>query len=232
MPWEEREKIRKAGLAELARRKLELYEPYKIQREFHLAGAKFDERLFMAASQVGKTWAAAMEWAMHLTGRYPHWWDGHVVRKPGRFWVAGKSATSTRDTVQKLLVGDPEKEDEWGTGTIPADALGEWFRSGGGVRNALDSVTVKHRTGGKSTLLFKAYEQGWEKWQGDTLDGLWMDEEPPEDIYNEGKTRTQAKAGIVAVTFTPLSGRTKVVESFMAGMNLDELRKLAMARAR
>jgi phage terminase large subunit-like protein len=34
-------------------------------------------------------------------------------------------------------------------------------------------------------------EQPWrEKWQGETLDWVCFDEEPPLDIYTEGLTRT------------------------------------------
>jgi hypothetical protein len=44
-------------------------------------------------------------------------------------------------------------------------------------------------------LAFKSYEKGREKWQGETLHGVWFDEEPPLDIYTEGKTRTNATNG-------------------------------------
>jgi hypothetical protein len=62
---------------------LEYYVPYAKQAEFHSAGSKYRERLLMAGNQVGKTWAAAMEMAMHVTGLYPDWWHGH--RFDGRF---------------------------------------------------------------------------------------------------------------------------------------------------
>jgi len=70
-------------------------------------------------------------------------------------------------------------------------------------------------SGGTSTLLFKAYEQGRAKWQGDTLHGVWFDEEPPLDIYVEGLTRTNATNGIVMLTFTPLKGMSDVVQMFL-----------------
>jgi phage terminase large subunit-like protein len=93
-----------------------------------------------------------------------------------------------------------------------------------GVPNALDSVTVKHVTGGTSTLLFKAYEQGRAKWQGDTLHGVWFDEEPPQDIYTEGLTRTNATDGIVMLTFTPLKGMSDVVQMFLTDSDLASLK--------
>ena len=170
----------------------------------------------MAGNQLGKTVAGSNEWAMHLTGKYPAWWAGKRFDTPGRYWAAGETRVSTRDTVQKLLVGEPEREEEWGTGAIPGDDLIDWSRAMG-VANALDSVSVKHVSGGASTLLFKAYEQGRAKWQGDTLQGVWFDEEPPQDIYTEGLTRTNATDGIVMLTFTPLKGMSDVVQMFLTG---------------
>ncbi|CAH2395938.1 hypothetical protein MES5069_1270024 [Mesorhizobium escarrei] len=69
-------------LRELDRRRranqLAAYRPYPRQAEFHAAGAINRERLFMAGNQLGKTRAGGAEWAMHLTGRYPAWWQGKV----------------------------------------------------------------------------------------------------------------------------------------------------------
>src|SRR5262245_44345715 len=60
------------------------YQPYPKQAEFHEAGAKYRERLLMAGNQVGKTWAAAMETSMHVTGIYPDWWKGFRFDRPIR----------------------------------------------------------------------------------------------------------------------------------------------------
>jgi len=117
--------------------------------------------------------------------------------------AAGETRISTRDTIQKLLVGEPEQEGEWGSGAIPRAALCDVRRASTGP-SCLDSLNVRHASGGTSTLLFKACEQGRAKWQGDTLHGVWFDQEPPLDIYTEGLTRTNATDGIVMLTFTPL----------------------------
>jgi phage terminase large subunit-like protein len=90
-----------------------------------------------------------------------------------------------------------------------------------GVSNALDSVTVAHVSGGQSTLLFKAYEQGRGKWQANTVDYVWFDEEPPEDVYFEGITRTNATRGLIALTFTPLMGMSSIVARYMMEENPD-----------
>jgi phage terminase large subunit-like protein len=205
------------------RNKLTNYRPYAKQLEFHAAGKEHRERLFMAGNQLGKTLAGSMEWAMHLTGKYPDWWPGRRFEEPGRYWAGGETRVSTRDSIQKLLVGEPEREEEWGTGAIPGDDILDTFRAMG-VANALDSITVRHVSGGASTLLFKAYEQGRAKWQADTLNGVWFDEEPPLDIYTEGLTRTNATDGMVMLPFTPLRGMSDVVQMFLSDSDLKDMK--------
>jgi len=196
------------------RNRLKTYRPYTKQREFHDAGADNRERLLMAGNQLGKTFSGAAEVAYHLTGLYPSWWGGKRFDKPTRWWAGSKTGEVTRDGVQRLLVGEPKDESKWGEGFIPGDLLADWSRRQG-VPDALDSVLVKHISGETSTLGFKSYDQGREKWQGETLDGVWFDEEPPLEIYTEGLTRTNATGGIVFLTFTPLLGMSDVVSMFL-----------------
>ena len=70
------EKLELAALLEEKKRRkdgnqLQAYHAYAKQAEFHAKGASFRERLLMAGNQLGKTWSAGFESAMHLTGRYP-----------------------------------------------------------------------------------------------------------------------------------------------------------------
>ena len=193
------------------RTKLTRYKPYPKQREFHALRVR--ERLFVAGNQLGKTLAGAAETSMHLTGEYPDWWDGRRFDKPVIVIAGSESSELTRDGVQRLLVGPPDREDEWGTGFIPYGAIRDRTRKMG-VANALDTVTVAHSSGGFSTLYLKSYDQGRSKWQANTVDFVWFDEEPPEDVYFEGITRTNATKGSVMVTFTPLKGMSSVVARF------------------
>jgi phage terminase large subunit-like protein len=203
--------------------KLSYYRPYRKQKEFHDAGRVNAERIFMAGNQLGKTTAGAAEWAMHLTGRYPLDWAGKTFDRPVRFWASGVTSQSTRDNPQRLLIGPPANESAWGTGTIPRSCLIDWSRARG-ISDALDTVSVRHLSGGVSTLSFKSYEMGRAKWQGETLDGVWFDEEPPLEIYSEGLTRTQAQGLFAILTFTPLQGASEVVRLFLneAQMSLEE----------
>jgi phage terminase large subunit-like protein len=201
--------------------KLKLYSPYPKQREFHAAGASFSERLFMAGNQLGKTVAGGAEWAIHLTGRYPDWWDGAAFDRAPILWAGSVTGESTRDNPQRILVGPPAMETEWGTGFIPRECIVDRTRAVG-VPNLLDSVVIRWGGGGdiqasQSVLAFKAYEKGREKWQGPTIDGVWFDEEPDEAIYSEGLTRTNnGQRGQFAMqTFTPLLGMSTVVCRFI-----------------
>lgn len=203
-------------LEERARRKRENrlleYKPYAKQMEYHAALQR--EVLFMAGNQLGKTLAGSAEDAYHLTGLYPEWWPGHRFTKPITMLAGSESYELTRDGLQRLLIGPPANEAEWGTGLVPKSTIMRTTRRAG-VSNALDTVTIKHASGGSSTLLFKAYEQGRGKWQANTVDYVHFDEEPPGDVYFEGITRTNATKGLVRVTFTPLKGMSEVVRRYL-----------------
>lgn len=199
---------------ELSRFRLADYTPYPKQEEFHEAGAKIEikERLLMAGNQLGKTWSAANETAMHLTGLYPQWWKGATFPHATTGWAASETSQGTRDTVQRLLLGPPGS---WGTGAIPADKIIAIKRSTHGVSDQVETILVRHESGKTSRVTLKTYDQGRERWQGETLDFVWFDEEPPLDIYIEGLTRTNATEGIVWTTFTPLKGMSDVVKRFL-----------------
>lgn len=203
-----------------------LFKPYTKQLAFFAMSA--DERLLMAGNRQGKTEAGAFECAVHLTGKYPDWWpkSAHRVDHPCEAWAAGESSLAVRDILQTKLIGPVGLEAEYGTGYIPKEDLLDWTMARG-VSDAMDTVHVQHYApdgnggwikDGVSSLTFKSYEQGRQKWQGTGKDFVWFDEEPPEAIYSEGKTRTlagsQGTRGFVYMTFTPLLGQSTVVLSF------------------
>ena len=188
------------------------YEPYDYQKKFHNKTAQ--QRLLMAGNRIGKSFSGAMEMAYHLTGLYPEWWQGKKFPRPIRAWAGGASNETTRDICQKELVGQPDDPSARGTGSIPLKLIGETVRKAG-VPNAMNSLVIKHVSGGWSRLAFKAYEMGKEKWMGETVDVVWLDEEPPSSIYTQALTRTADKGGIVYMTFTPENGMTETVAQFV-----------------
>jgi phage terminase large subunit-like protein len=191
--------------------RLRYYKPYPKQLEFHEAGASHRERLLMAGNQLGKTLAGGFEVAMHATGRYPDWWKGRRFDRPTVGWACGVTGEVVRDTIQKVLVGRTGQE---GTGAIPKDAVAELV-SARGIPDLLDTIRVNHVSGGVSIIGLKTYASGREKFQGETLDYVWLDEEPPADIYTEALTRTNVGASPVWLTFTPLQGVSTVVKRFL-----------------
>lgn len=200
--------------------KATLYTPYAKQREFHNLGATKRQRLLRAGNQNGKTYAGAMEVSYHLTGRYPPWWKGRRYTRAIKAWVGCQTGLMVRDNAQKLLFGEAGVEAAIGTGAVPKDAIID-FTLARGVTNLYDTVQVRHSTGGTSIVRFKTYDQKRAKWQGETLDLIWFDEEPPEDIYSEGLTRTIATNGMVFLTFTPLLGLSRVVKKFLQNRTED-----------
>ena len=200
---------------------------YAKHLEFFEAGAKYRERCFMAANRVGKTLGAGgYETTCHLTGDYPAWWVGRRFQTPVKWWAAGKQNETTRDIVQATLLGSIAQRDGRknfdGTGIIPHANLGSvtWKQ---GITDLADTIKVKHASGGWSTLGLKSYQQGRGSFEGTSLHGIWLDEEPPLDVYGECLIRTATTDGIVMLTFTPLEGMSEVVLGFMpAEMRPDE----------
>lgn len=205
----------------IERTRLQRFRPYLKQREFYRYGCQFRERLLCAGNQLGKTLGAGYEVAVHATGLYPPDWSGRRFTHPVVIWVGGVTTESTRDNPQRILLGRP---DAWGSGLLPYEQVGppgkfhEGISRRQGIADAVDMITVRHVGGGYSYIMFKAYEQGREKWQGDTVDVVWLDEEPPLEIYEEALTRTNAgdegRGGMVLMTFTPLLGMSRVVKRF------------------
>ena len=193
-------------------------ELYVKHMEFFRVGAEYRERALMAANRVGKTEGGAYEATAHLTGRYPSWWEGRRFDHPNHWWAAGKTNETTRDIVQAALLGLVQGSGAGkrvsGTGMIPGADIGEmsWRQ---GVSDMVDTVQVRHVSGGWSTLGLKSYQQGRGSFEGTAKHGVWLDEEPPQDIYGECLIRTATTGGIVFTTFTPLEGLTDVALSFM-----------------
>jgi len=201
---------------------LKYFTPYPKQREFMALGRTKLERLLMAGNRVGKTFCGAAEMACHLTGRYPEWWEGRRFNRPIKAWAANDTGLNTRDIVQTKLCGPYGVRALYGSGSLPRDTV-DWENDvslARGVSDSFDTVLVDHASGGKSILTFKTYEQGRKKWQGDAIDVIWYDEEPPAEIYSEGTARLAPTAsgeerGIEYTTFTPLEGKTEVVLMFL-----------------
>tara|TARA_R110002020_G_scaffold287099_1_gene502595 strand:- start:36373 stop:37836 length:1464 start_codon:yes stop_codon:yes gene_type:complete len=201
--------------------KLEWFSAYEWQEKLGNATSDCHQVLAMCANQIGKSTAGALITAYHLTGLYPEGWKGHKFKEPIYAWASGVSNDTTRDIVQTELLGLAEDTTQLGAGMVPKHCIEALTRRRGTTGNTYDSVLVTHHdpeTGepnGTSRIGFKSYEMGEEKFYGRPVDWIWLDEQPPSNIYTQCITRTVATNGYVMMTFTPESGVTPVVHQFM-----------------
>lgn len=205
-----------------SRRKLWTYFPddgplrrelYPQHLEFFRLGRTVATRCFMAANRVGKTeGGGGYELTLHLTGRYPEWWEGRRFAHPIDAWAAGDTNETVRDIIQLKLLG--KEEDGWGTGLIPGDDILRVVKRQNG-NGAVDYVEIKHVAGGTSRLGFKSYEQGRKAFQGTEKHVIWLDEESEEGIRSECALRLMTTGGLLIETFTPLRGLTPIVLKYL-----------------
>lgn len=191
---------------------------YRKHVAYMAAGIEHRERLFLAANRIGKTETAAYEITAHMTGLYPPWWTGKRFDHPVRVWAAGDTMVSTRDVLQVAMLGPVETLDtqQW-AGMLPAHLVHHVSRKTGGVSKCVDQIWVTHISGKTSSLEFKSYDQGRRTFQGTELEIIWVDEEPPDDVYSECLTRTitAESGGMIIATFTPLQGLTPFIQQYL-----------------
>lgn len=194
------------------------YTPNPKQASFHKAGEEAIERLFLAGNRTGKTYCGCIEDAIHLTGVYPDWWEGHKFNHPIVAWVASENYEITRNVLQFKLIGGYSQNGAKTIGLIhPSLILKKAMLSG--VNGAVDYVHIKHSSGGFSSLYFKSYKQGREKFQGARCHLIHLDEEPPKDVYTECAMRLSDVDGVgqgrLILTMTPLKGYTEMMSYFL-----------------
>jgi phage terminase large subunit-like protein len=197
---------------------------YPKHMEFFSAGRSYMERCFMAGNRVGKTFAGGYELACHACGFYQPWWPGRRFARPISCIAAGRTTKTTRDVLQRKLLGKPTVISKVktidGSGIIPPEWIGKpkWGQGGG---DTIDSVPIRSLFGGWSELKFRSYEQGAGAFEGTEEDAILLDEEPTLEVYAEALIRLTSTTGrfedngLLMLTFTPLLGYSDVVLQFM-----------------
>lgn len=201
-------------------------ELYQKHLKFFAGGKQFRERLFLGANRIGKTeGTGGVEFVFHLTGLYPKWWQGRRFDTPIEAWCAGTKAEATRDIIQKKLMGS---RDSLGTGLIPGHLIVGSPTMRKSISDAYDTVRIRHVSGGISVFNFKSFEQGRTSFEGTYKNVIWLDEEPPLDVYTESLLRTADTTGsgkhngLLMLTFTPLEGMSETVLQFLPGGKVEE----------
>lgn len=190
------------------------YKPNPKQLAFHATGLVAKERAFFAGNRCGKTMCTSAEWCMHLTGIYPDWWNGYRYEKPISIWAAGLTNSETYQILAPYYIGDLTQQ-----GFIHSSLIVH-------KESQKHLYFIQNKSGGLSKLRFKSYEQGEEAWQGEKVDGIHLDEEPPSKIYSEAITRTISTSedhyGQVTCSLTPLKGVTHFMLQYMQKTIVDE----------
>lgn len=172
------------------------------------------EVAFIAANRVGKTKAGVYCVKCWATGVYPPWWEGRVFDHPTNGWCAGDTSETVRDIIQLELLGTPG---QLGTGMLPESSIIRTTPKTG-IPDAVKDIYVEHKpTGGTSHIGMKSYDQKRKSFQGTGKHWILNDEEPPMDVYIEEVMRLMTTKGVIINTFTPLSGLSDVVLSFLPG---------------
>ena len=153
-------------------------------------------------NRTGKTECGAVETVMWATGEHPF----REVTGATQGWVVSLTARMSRDIAQAKILK-----------YLPPDKIIEIVmqkgRKGSPEYGIVDFILVANKFGTTSKITFMTSEQGRERFQGASLDYIWFDEEPSEDVYEECLMRTLDRAGsCIWATMTPLKGKTWVYD--------------------
>ncbi len=193
-------------------------ELYKKHMEFFRVTNASDDDIvecaFVAANRIGKTIVGSYCVKVWTTGVYPDWWEGKYWPHATNGWAAGDTSETVRDIIQLELLGPPG---DHGTGMLPAESIIRTTPRTG-TPDAIKDIYIEHApTGDRSYCGLKTYDQKRKSFQGTAKHWIWNDEEPPMDVYTEEITRLMTTKGVLINTFTPLSGLSDVVLSFLPG---------------
>ena len=170
----------------------------------------------VSGNRPGKSYSAAGMATMCLTGKYPKWYEGKRWDEPITAMVASVDSNTNKRIWQKYLLGTNNRrmKAEIGSGMIPKDDILE--ESIVSVRgDDVQTLQVKHVSGGYSTLYFTSYSQGRESIQGFSGDLILIDEQPNVPFLQEAITRTKTVDGRVLLSFTPLEGMDYTLEQLL-----------------
>ena len=158
-------------------------------------------RWVFGGNRSGKTECGAVETVWLARGIHPY----RSNRDSVSCWVVSLSQQVQRDVAQQKVLHYLDKS--W---------IDEIVMSSGSKSSpeygVIDYIVINNVFGGKSKIAFKSCEAGREKFQGASLDFVWFDEEPPQDIYEECRMRILDREGHVFGTMTPLKGLTWVYD--------------------
>lgn len=148
--------------------------------------SKHHQRLVITGNRWGKTRLGISEvlWCAH--GLHP-WRE--VIWNPELFWICSPGFPLGRG-LHKMMF---EK-------LCPPAWLQRF------VWSTNKYAMIEREGGGVCEVRFLSYKQALQDWVGAEVDGGWMDEEPPQDKFDELGARVASVGGWRLATFTPIEG--------------------------
>lgn len=158
------------------------------QRDLLRGAATHRTRVFRGGNRTGKTTIGAVDNCLRLLGWHPF----HVPRgdRPLHVWAVG---LDWEFGVGQVLWPGIKR-------VLPMREVRsiQWYRKG----EPSIASTVIFKNGAR--LDFKSADAGREKFQGASLDAVWLDEEIPADVVEEIRMRLVDRAGDMLLTLTPV----------------------------
>lgn len=165
------------------------YVPQGYQLPFHRSHKR--HRVVYGGNRTGKTLAGIAEAIYYLMGEHPYK-PGLFLPQPCTVIVAAKTTKTMRMYLNPYI---------WRF--LPADQIEAVYY----IKNEIvDYIRLKSG----SRLYLMSYDQGRERFQGVSAFAIHLDEEPPEEIYQEAIMRLADQQGHLWMTLTPLTGLTWV----------------------
>lgn len=169
------------------------------QMAFHKCTKR--NRWVFGGNRSGKTECGAVETVWLARGIHPF----RENRNDVSCWVVSLSQQVQRDVAQQKLLYYLDKS--WIREIVMASGSKTSPQFG-----IIDYIVIDNVFGGTSRIAFKSCEAGRDKFQGTSLDFVWFDEEPPQDIYEECRMRILDRNGHIFGTMTPLKGLSWVYD--------------------
>lgn len=198
------------------REKYSAIDKYNVGEKIHQKQLDFHKclkrnRWVFGGNRSGKTECGAVECVWLARGIHPF----RANKKDVFIWVVSLSRQVQRDVAQSKVLH--YLKPEWIFDVVMENGSKSFPENG-----VIDYILIKNIFGGLSKIGFKSCDQGREKFQGTSLDYVWFDEEPPEDIYKECQMRIIDKCGEIFGTMTPLKGLTWVYYNIYLNENNDK----------
>jgi phage terminase large subunit-like protein len=182
----------------------------KHEKQLAFHKSKHRNRWVFGGNRSGKTECGAVECVYMARGIHPY----RENRKDVCGWVVSLSQQVQRDVAQKKILHYLRRD--WIEDIVMLSG-----RKDAPEHGIIDFIRVKNVLGGYSTIGFKSCDQGREKFQGASLDFVWFDEEPSEEIYAECRMRVLDRKGDIFGTMTPLKGLTFVYNEIFLNRRKD-----------